>query len=217
MAEFTVNKVRRISEFRMIQGFSESVYLEANPDVSEALKQRSIESVNGHLFSTGLNEIKTGRRRFHKDLEPFSEKLYLETFPDIKDAVEKGAFKSGFDHFCRDGYVEILHRKRLWRKHDLRKISFLDLDDTELHEYHIMNSYTLDWSRYMQANVYTFVSDDPIVDYIKNWSYYFPVLPGVFDTAFYLNTYADVKRSGINPLVHFLTDGNKEGRLPCNA
>lgn len=35
-----------------------------------------------------------------------------------------------------------------------------------------------------------------------------------FDVEFYLNTYPDVRARGSNPLVHFLTDGAKEGRRP---
>lgn len=35
-----------------------------------------------------------------------------------------------------------------------------------------------------------------------------------FDVAFYLKTYPDVRDIGTNPLVHYLTDGAKEGRRP---
>lgn len=36
----------------------------------------------------------------------------------------------------------------------------------------------------------------------------------LFDQAWYLDKYADVRSSGVNPLVHFLYDGIPEGRLP---
>jgi glycosyltransferase involved in cell wall biosynthesis len=35
-----------------------------------------------------------------------------------------------------------------------------------------------------------------------------------FDTAFYLDQYPDVRTSGVNPLIHFLTGGHLEGRKP---
>ena len=39
----------------------------------------------------------------------------------------------------------------------------------------------------------------------------------LFDTAWYLKENPDVKRSGINPLVHYIKSGRKEGRLPNSA
>lgn len=36
----------------------------------------------------------------------------------------------------------------------------------------------------------------------------------LFDQDWYLDKYADVRSSGVNPLVHFLYDGIPEGRLP---
>ena len=38
-----------------------------------------------------------------------------------------------------------------------------------------------------------------------------------FNTSYYLTMNPDVKASGINPLVHYLTIGKKEGRLPTSA
>lgn len=36
-----------------------------------------------------------------------------------------------------------------------------------------------------------------------------------FDADWYLARYPDIARAGINPLVHFIEHGQKEGRLPC--
>ncbi|MGB6087414.1 glycosyltransferase family 2 protein, partial [Parvibaculum sp.] len=38
-----------------------------------------------------------------------------------------------------------------------------------------------------------------------------------FSTSWYLDKYRDVKRAGMNPLVHYLRYGQKEGRLPAPA
>ena len=37
---------------------------------------------------------------------------------------------------------------------------------------------------------------------------------GLFDSTYYLQSYADVKNSGMDPLVHYLFHGYKEGKLP---
>ncbi len=38
-----------------------------------------------------------------------------------------------------------------------------------------------------------------------------------FDGAWYLATYPEVKREGLNPLVHYVEVGAKEGRLPRSS
>lgn len=60
-------------------------------------------------------------------------------------------------------------------------------------------------------------TDDPIKHYIdtgcnKNYN------PSPqFDTAWYLEKYNDVKKSGMNPFVHYIEYGRKEGRLPNSS
>lgn len=196
----------------MIHGFSKSVYLEANPDILKAMQEGGMETLEAYLTSGGLDDIKSGKRKFHKDFQPFDETRYLETYPDIQQAVSDGVCVSGFEHFCHHGYEEIIQGTRAWERTASRNITFFDLSDEELYEYHIINSHTLDWSQYAKSNKHKFISDDPIVDYIKNWKEYHPDIPGFFNTAFYVIHYPDIKEAGINPLFHYLIDGKKEGR-----
>ena len=44
--------------------------------------------------------------------------------------------------------------------------------------------------------------------------YYLIKRSGLFDAHYYLLTYKDVRRADINPLIHFVTFGWKEGRNP---
>lgn len=40
------------------------------------------------------------------------------------------------------------------------------------------------------------------------------ILPGAFDPVFYVNTYPDILKAGVDPLDHYLRYGREEGRLP---
>ena len=96
-----IKKIDSLKEEELIKGFDKENFFKANPDLKE------IKNIN-------LEEIREGKRKFHKDFEVFNEKIYLNKFPDIKDAVEKGLFKDGFEHFCLFGYKEIIEGKRDW-------------------------------------------------------------------------------------------------------
>lgn len=56
--------------------------------------------------------------------------------------------------------------------------------------------------------------DDPIRHYIATgWKKNYNPSPD-FDTKWYLDKNVDVKKDGINPFVHYINYGKKEGRLP---
>lgn len=81
----------------------------------------------------------------------------------------------------------------------------------ELFEYKTLFKANIDWS---QFEVDYNLSTDPILFYIKNWQSHDLKISDVFDGPFYLRKYSDVKSSGINPLMHYVTDGVVEGRMP---
>ena len=55
---------------------------------------------------------------------------------------------------------------------------------------------------------------DPIKHYIEvGYKENYNPSP-IFDTAWYLKEYPDIKKSGINPFVHYIKNGQKEGRKP---
>lgn len=80
--------------------FDENWYLEAYPDVAEAVKKGAFESGRDHFLRFGYFE---GRA-----LTPssFSEKRYLKANPDIVDAIGSGHFEDAKDHFVKFGYAE---------------------------------------------------------------------------------------------------------------
>lgn len=87
------------------------------------------------------------------------------------------------------------------------------LDEQQLFEYYKLVGLGINWSSYFLSNQHPLSSSDPITDYIKSWKKYEPLIPDVFDTAFYLASYPDIKSAGINPLLHYLDHGKAEGRI----
>ncbi len=100
----------------LIEGFNESFYLEANPDVKEAIEKKNFKDSLHHLKIFGLEEIKKGLRKFHPDYKPFNEELYIILFPEVEDYIRENKYDSAFDHFCKIGYKEIIEGKRKWLK-----------------------------------------------------------------------------------------------------
>lgn len=95
------------------------------------------------------------------------------------------------------------------------KVGIESLDDYNRGIYESIKNKGLDWSQYFSKNSHEFLSNDPIVDYLLSWKVSAPVIPEYFDTEFYLESYPDIKESGINPLWHYAIHGCAEGRIAC--
>jgi hypothetical protein len=80
--------------------FNEAGYLQANPDVAEALRSGSIESARLHYVGFGYFE---GRRGATPDVD---ENWYLQTYPDVGSAVKTGRIASASEHFSVVGASE---------------------------------------------------------------------------------------------------------------
>ncbi|QOR37432.1 glycosyltransferase [Billgrantia diversa] len=79
--------------------------------------------------------------------------------------------------------------------------------------YEILKRSDVDWQDYadkLPENV-----DDPIKYFISHYRENPLVIPGWFDSAFYLEAHPDVRHNGGNPLLHFLLYGRHEGRAGC--
>lgn len=65
------------------------------------------------------------------------------------------------------------------------------------------------------ASEVTITSEAEAVKYFLNHSefWHFKVSES-FDGGWYLENYEDIKQSGINPLIHYLEHGAREGRIP---
>ena len=87
------------SNNRFSTGFNESRYLEANPDVAEAVNDGVFLSGFAHYVSFGAAE-----GRFYGG--GFSEANYLATNPDVAAAIAEGKLDSGFSHYVNTGSFE---------------------------------------------------------------------------------------------------------------
>lgn len=79
--------------------------------------------------------------------------------------------------------------------------------------YDILKKSGVDWQDY--ANKLPEDVADPIEYFISHYREYPLVIPGWFDSDFYLETHRDVRQNGSNPLLHFLLYGRHEGRAGC--
>ena len=94
------------------ENFDETSYLEANPDLQEALTAKKIKSGWKHFLKYGIYEIKKGERRVHKDIPLMSEHDYVKNNVDIFEALKKGNLDSPYEHFLLHGVSEYLEGSR---------------------------------------------------------------------------------------------------------
>lgn len=80
--------------------FNEAGYLQANPDVAEAVRSGAIESARLHYIGYGYFE---GRPGATPDVD---ERWYLHSYPDVGAAVRAGRISSGREHFWIAGAGE---------------------------------------------------------------------------------------------------------------
>lgn len=206
----------------LINDFDEYAYLEVNSDVKMAIEKGEFVDAKDHLQLFGLDEIKRGSRKFHKDFLVFDEDKYKDLFEDVALAITKDEFKDGFNHFCLNGYQEIISYKRYWNTEEIEEkiqsievivpVVNLNLDPTQLHIYNILSEYEINWMEYLDANNIDKTTSDPLLHYIKTWEKSLPIFPNLLDTALYMSLYSDMASNAINPLYHYLTSGREEGR-----
>ena len=125
----------------------------------------------------------------------FDSKVYLEINPDIKNEGVNPLI-----HFLKYGKYE-------------SRIAFKHITpDTSSHndDYNLLKlCREINWEQYKETFA---ITDDPIEHYLENWLTVNPVFPGFFDSYFYIHEYDDIRKSNINPLVHFLRHGIFENR-----
>ena len=99
------------------------------------------------------------------------------------------------------------------------KVNFIDSENNIIisnkrkkREYALLKKYDIDWSRYCEMNEINDGEIDPIEHYIENWYFDDLKVGDNFQTSFYLNEYKDIKEAKINPLLHYMQHGIKEGR-----
>ncbi|MFN3360757.1 MAG: hypothetical protein ACK421_04920 [Pseudanabaenaceae cyanobacterium] len=80
-----------------VSTFDEKFYLENNPDVAEAVRNRVFPSAIAHYNEFGIKEGRAPR---------FDEEYYLSRNPDVARAVRRGQFRNGREHWERLGKFE---------------------------------------------------------------------------------------------------------------
>jgi hypothetical protein len=80
--------------------FNEAGYLQANPDVAEAVRRGEIE--NGRLHYIGFGYFE-GRQGATPEVD---ERWYLRSYPDVGSAVRAGQLSSATEHFMVVGASE---------------------------------------------------------------------------------------------------------------
>lgn len=81
----------------------------------------------------------------------------------------------------------------------------------------IKNSELFDEEFYVNCNPLIESYEDPIEHFLINGCEEKYPTSKYFDVEFYLEHNGDVKRAGLNPLVHFITNGKKENRIHRRA
>ena len=80
--------------------FNEAGYLNANPDVAEALQTGAVESARLHYVGFGYFEGRLGAT------PEVDERWYLRAYPDVGQAVRTGQINSAAEHFAVVGASE---------------------------------------------------------------------------------------------------------------
>ncbi|MBX6382999.1 MAG: hypothetical protein IRZ07_08480 [Microbispora sp.] len=73
--------------------FNEAGYLDANPDVAEAVRDGAVESARLHYIGFGYFEGRLGAT------PEVDERWYLRSYPDVGAAVRSGRIASATEHF----------------------------------------------------------------------------------------------------------------------
>jgi len=133
--------------------------------------------------------------------ESFSTNYYLTAYPDVKESNMNPLL-----HYIIYGKTEGRRCKEQVIK-DINVVSYKDIRE-------INSSGLFDYKYYDRQLKQNYTKKQAINDFLKNG-----IINGAnpsysFSTTYYLNQYPDIKESGINPLIHYIRYGKKEGRQP---
>lgn len=193
----------RVNQYSQEQLHCYFVLLNANVDWEHFAEYNDITHDGNIIAACLLNEDNRNLR-----IEGvFDASQYLQAYPDVKDA--------GFNplvHFLSYGQQE--GRSGLGLKDEGEKAKFaLALPEHLLFQCEIIDEFDIDWSTFFESNRITDKSSSAIQYYVQNWATQDLIVPNVFDTNFYLDSYPDIRSIGMNPLLHFIQSGKTEGRV----
>jgi len=92
--------------------FDEKSYLDANPDIADAVSRGNFTNGRDHFVRFGYKEVEEGKRRIGMLFPYYKEKIYLQHNPDLQEIKKQQPDFSLFTHFLAYGYREFLEGKR---------------------------------------------------------------------------------------------------------
>lgn len=187
-----MDRDRAIELIRSSALFDAQWYLRINEDVAAAGRDPAV-----HYHDDGARE--------ERDPGPdFSTTYYLDRYPDVRSSGLNPLFH----------YITIGAGEERTTKPDIYWNFSRDPDSLSLRNL-VATSGLFDEDWYTKKYLKDFVTPpDPIAHYLLE-GYKTNYQPGPnFDAHFYLEQYRDIADARINPLVHYITAGKFEGRLP---
>ncbi len=112
--------------------FDHEWYLQAYPDVRNALDDDAFETVRQYY-------IDHGRALLHAPNMLFDERWYIQRYPDVADEVANGDYGSGYEHYCAIGYLN--RSPHFLYDDDIYALHSRDLTDQILLEFACFNRY----------------------------------------------------------------------------
>ncbi|MDD2828459.1 MAG: glycosyltransferase, partial [Sulfuricurvum sp.] len=94
-----------LKKLKMI--FSVTKYIDANPDISDAINEGKFKNEWEHFIRCGIHEIRQGNRQIDPDVPAINECEYVFYFHDIFQELKQGNMVSPFEHFLLLGAHEI--------------------------------------------------------------------------------------------------------------
>ena len=207
--KFKVNK-KVYDSLKDSEWFDEKYYLKKYPTI----KKSGINPLL-HYIIFGIKENKMPSHKFNKiyttlkDSEWFDEKYYLKKYPTIK--------KSGINPLLH--YIIFGIKENKMPSHKFNKI-YTTLKDSEWFDekYYLKKYPTIKKSGINPLLHYIIYGNKENKMPSHKFNKIYTTLKDSewFDEKYYLKKYPTIKKSGINPLLHYIIYGNKENKMPSH-
>jgi FMN phosphatase YigB (HAD superfamily)/glycosyltransferase involved in cell wall biosynthesis len=155
----------------------------------------------------------------------FDEVGYLSRHPDVRQAIDRGEVESGYKHYVLCGETEGRaltkpapdgQREKYFDEEFYRSRYRVEANAFEhycSHGWKIGNMPNPLFSPVHYAKHHGVNEEEPLLHYLANWQTCSFVSP-VFDIRGYLKRNPDIADANIEPFIHFLLVGIREGRAP---
>lgn len=182
---------RQIKKIKKSSLFDKEYYLKNNPDVLD-----SKISPYKHFLIYGGKEGRFPSAKFntHKYLADHPEIIKLNINPLIH-------FLNSGEHKLNNEFEISLPQPKIVK------------DEVPIDFKILQNCKKINWDTFQKEYKIEGTMDDAINYYLKHWKNQSFVFKKFFDSKLYALNNPDVIKSGMNPLIHFILFGEKEGRI----